>query len=864
MANQKKTNGEAGRTDSQAALHERRAAERKAAADELLRERERDEKALEEAFQERVEEKFEDPDRALRAYEDNFESIEEDGGDPQKAREIMIRPDRYQNELGGPSDDSLTDPGEVSDDYQGAQAMETQSELWDIAEELDTLRKETRHLENEVSDISDEVVEEGRRGMSATKIADTIEEVEKPLIEQRDDGRNAAERKKHIDEISDQKDEPQRLEKQQDRLEEVVDLNSDTFRERVQEARDEANRAKKELIEDLKRVYQNPEEAADRFQEQARQEGFESAIETLTHEPDQVGTEDQDPLELQKGATMDWKTKALVDRPGGRSAADMYAKAPDSTARKAANWTLKEAHRAELDLQNAVKRTGATRKQIYNQGTEEQKERVDQAAEVLGRAKREHQKVKRRLENRRGEEETEEDDRQLQKSAALTYKKREEEFERVLNHMYKNPDVARARIEEEAFAEGTDISSGSFQEAAKKMYENPGEFGDIDLKGMREFANRGTKQAQMGARTRIRVYKEVAEEFGEYAVEEGPDEATEEAVSKVRQMVQIGAFSVAGTIGEGYRTHQEAQAFHETKEKARNRMMNLGASLDKYKRQREAGDEEMVQVRMPMRYKTMESRDTSRQASEGEEEEQEVTEDEEVAPHTDEEVAPHTAAQYEREAPPESEVIPSGSSSPEREQSESAEKSSRQKKTAEPVEGDSPENDPRQNTSNQRVGNSERSQGPEEAKSPIEEEAEKAARRRERARQKADDHVGSEPGDQEVTAEKYEEIRDLEQGEKEIGEMNERVEDLMDRLEDQATKDALEQSEDLDFSRQETRSEGREQQVSQASRPGSTQGAHTENASQKVGTSTTEGSANDKSADKERDTPSYDRGGRGF
>jgi hypothetical protein len=614
------------------------AAARVVAANEMLQERAEWEERLTAEFEQRAVERFEDVEQARKAYRENMVEV---GG--RRAREVMIRPgDHFEGEG---EKKAFAYPGQLR-----TRSVEEDTKLRELNEEIERVEREMEALEDirrEAAERTSERPPEETPEPEAGSVNEQIRRIEGELEEE-----NVSDKVDRIANLVGKKGEADRLEREREMLEEAMELEGETLKARVENARTAAKEAKEEFIEALDRVYETPQKAAMNFESVARREGFDEAAATLAHAPEELG-------EMKEGEMVSWETQDfVVMEPGRRTAAETYVRAPESEVQKAAKWTLAEAKRTELDLQNAMHREGLSRAEVYRRAGSRTRQKADQAAQVIQRADREHSKIRRRLgyhpdDRYEGDLEAERDGADEDtieklkergqseevpsvqaKSAAMTVEKRREALQEALKEIYMSPGKAETRIEARAFADGISTDSESFEETVKDAGRDLSRFGTTDMQ-FGSLQGRGTPGDSGYQRSKSRRfldmtrYARIAGEIAEEVVEQGPDQETEEAMKKVRTAFKGGA--AAGTIvavgvakGTGY-TYQKIRNGMD-KQSARmelqRRIQEYGEALETYKDQKREATGKDIEQRLNERGERMdrdkgESETRSRTAEQG-------------------------------------------------------------------------------------------------------------------------------------------------------------------------------------------------------------------------------------------------------
>lgn len=588
-------------------------AARAVAASEMLQERAAWEERLKTEFETRAVERFEDPEQARKAYRENMIEVGE-----RRAREVMIRPEDHFE--GGGENKAWAYPGRLAttSPEEEAKLQELNGEIERVEKEIEVLKGIRRDAEAQTGEGREPKPEPG-----AEVVNEAIRNIEEEVEEE-----SVASKANRIADLVGRKQEADRLERERDMLEEAMKLEGETLGERAENAREEAQDAKDEFIESLDQVYENPLKAAINFESVAEDEGFDEAAATLAHAPEELG-------QLREGETISWETQDFVaTEPGRRTAAETYVRAPESEVQKAAKWTLAEAKKAELDLQNAMHRKDLSREEVYRRAGARTRKKADQAAQVIQRADREHSKIRQRLgvhpsDRYEGDLEAERESAGsdtvaklkekgqseeapdvMAGSAAMTVEKRREALREGLKEIYMSPQKAEESIEARAFADGISTETDSFKETVQDAGKDLSTFGTTDmqfgsLEGRRSNGSSGYQRSKSRRFLDMTRYARIAGEIGEEVVEQGPDQETEEAMKKIRTAfkgtgaagVIVGVAAAKGAA-YGYQTIREGMDRQAARMEMQQRIKDYGEALETYKNQKREATGEGIEERL--------------------------------------------------------------------------------------------------------------------------------------------------------------------------------------------------------------------------------------------------------------------------
>lgn len=356
------------------------------AARELLNRRDREKKDLEVQFEQEVTRLYVDRQKAESALLENRRKFGDDA-----ARRMLTKPEIY---FDGPEDDTqkFANPGR-RDEQVGDQELKRASEL---KRELEKIGDEQRTLRELISEIKDAVPDKDLKDAprpTSEEFNAALSRVEEHVAEN-----NPAVRAQRILDLAAERQSAEEIQSDREALKEVTALAGDTLKEQAEQARKDFQTSREALKRHFSSIYENASKATERFRSRLETEGFREAITTLTENPDAYGTLSRNVDE----EGLSWASKTYIeDQEASPTAAEAYLNAPGGReggeVKTAAEFALRWSKRVELDTQNLMERQQKTRSEVYRKGSSRTRQAMDRAADVLGKAKREYDRLSMQL-----------------------------------------------------------------------------------------------------------------------------------------------------------------------------------------------------------------------------------------------------------------------------------------------------------------------------------------------------------------------------------------------------------------------------------------------------------------------------------
>lgn len=368
--------------------HEKEKATSLVAARKLLEQRDREKKSLEVQFEQEATSLYADRQKAESALLENRRKFGDDA-----ARRMLIKPEVY---FDSPEDEDqkFVNPGRMKDqidDQDRQRAAALKRELENIGDEQRALRDIILTVEE---DLEDDYLEKMPR-----PTGEDLNAALRRIEEQVTDATPAARAQRILD-VAAKRQSAEEIQSDQEALKDVTARNGSTLKEQTEKARSGFQESKRELVRQFASIYEHPSKAVDKFQSRLEQDGFQNAISTLTESPKQYGTlsrdVDRDGLSWPSKSYIEGQEKtptaaeAYINAPGGRDTGEIQT---------AAEFALRWSKRVELDTKNLMERQEKTRSEVYREGTARTRRAIDRAAEVLGSAKQEYNRLQQQLED---------------------------------------------------------------------------------------------------------------------------------------------------------------------------------------------------------------------------------------------------------------------------------------------------------------------------------------------------------------------------------------------------------------------------------------------------------------------------------
>jgi hypothetical protein len=561
------------------------AAAEAAAALRLSQEAQGEKRKATKKFLDRATQAYDDPDRAREAYNEMAEAYDEE-----RARQVLLDPDRHQGESEAPR--AFSDPGSLNASEDTLEDLkDLDATIRDNAARKDIFEDYREAAAEQIDDRPDEIPKE-----KIDDAADRLrQQAEQKRAEQRADryrdlNRRQAEANETAEELND--------------LMDILSVQGKTARERAENAREAANEVYDDLADSLDEIYEDGEGATKELETNMWEKDFGYAMDEWMDWPESIG-------DTQDGKGLGWETRATAD--AGDSEVEMYLNGIDSPGRDAAEMHLREAVASEMEIRYAMEKSGASRSEVKASMDPEDRERVEKAQDVLENAREAVRERKIDLATTPGDHHDGDIDRleamddgvakRAQKqgaisssepssgqvAAAIAVEETDEDLQQMVDDLFQNPAAARDNINE-ALAQGTGRDP---ETELERMTLDPSQYGDLDDEEIKQKAKDRADRKGPSKRRWARY----GEEIGEMAVEQGPDEETEAGLKKVRMLgsaAGAAAGAMAAAAGKRFRERRERRKMkNDMKEKVGKK---LAKKADKHRKAVDRYDEHTSEI----------------------------------------------------------------------------------------------------------------------------------------------------------------------------------------------------------------------------------------------------------------------------